>query len=198
MGVLKHAMTQLRDERIIVIRHGQGSYVRSGRDAGQESGTPMTNAELQAQLSHMKGDPAEEPAVTLRDRSKHGEVAQCWAPPITPPGPRGMPPPRGRQARLWVRCTHRPTPDHAHARTRADGMTKRHPAPVGRSATAASSHCQRRDPRPGASGEGWPSDATGRCRRTCPAQTATHDAAKSRLCGVDGRGCPAPLPGRAS
>jgi hypothetical protein len=50
-----------------------------------------------------KGDPADEPAVTLRDRSKHGEVAQGWAPPITPPGPRGMPPPHGRQARLWVR-----------------------------------------------------------------------------------------------
>jgi GntR family transcriptional regulator len=53
LGVVKRAMTQLRDERIIVIRHGQGSYVRSGRDAGQESGTPMTNAELQAELSRM-------------------------------------------------------------------------------------------------------------------------------------------------
>lgn len=37
LGVVKRAMTQLRDERVVVIRHGQGSYARVDRTPVPES-----------------------------------------------------------------------------------------------------------------------------------------------------------------
>jgi DNA-binding GntR family transcriptional regulator len=33
LGVVKRAMTQLRDERVVVIRHGQGSFARLDRSS---------------------------------------------------------------------------------------------------------------------------------------------------------------------
>lgn len=37
LGVVKRAMTQLRDERVVVIRQGQGSYARVDRTAAPGS-----------------------------------------------------------------------------------------------------------------------------------------------------------------
>jgi DNA-binding GntR family transcriptional regulator len=53
LGVVKRAMTQLRDERVIVIRHGQGSYVRAAHGSGSESRTSPTLADMQAELAVM-------------------------------------------------------------------------------------------------------------------------------------------------
>lgn len=48
-GVVKRAMAQLRDERVIVIRHGQGSYVRT------EPATPgrTSDADLATQVADL-------------------------------------------------------------------------------------------------------------------------------------------------
>jgi DNA-binding GntR family transcriptional regulator len=44
LGVVKRAMTQLRDERLVVTRHGQGSYVRT--DRAETSSAPADFEEL--------------------------------------------------------------------------------------------------------------------------------------------------------
>jgi DNA-binding GntR family transcriptional regulator len=52
LGVVKRAMTQLRDERGIVIRHGQGAYVRAER-GDPETQNSATLAAVQAELADM-------------------------------------------------------------------------------------------------------------------------------------------------
>jgi GntR family transcriptional regulator len=51
LGVVKRAMTQLREERVVVIRHGQGSYVRVDR-ASPDVESPGLD-ELRAEMANM-------------------------------------------------------------------------------------------------------------------------------------------------
>jgi len=52
LGVAKRAMAQLRDEQVIVIRHGQGSYVRTDRSTPEtQSSVNLTG--LQAEVAAM-------------------------------------------------------------------------------------------------------------------------------------------------
>jgi GntR family transcriptional regulator len=50
LGVVKRAMTQLRDERVVVIRHGQGSFARVDRAQGPEA---SELDEVRAELAEM-------------------------------------------------------------------------------------------------------------------------------------------------
>lgn len=51
LGVVKRAMTQLRDERVVVIRHGQGSYVRVDRASLDVESSGLD--ELRAEMANM-------------------------------------------------------------------------------------------------------------------------------------------------
>lgn len=52
LGVVKRAMKQLQDERVIVIRHGQGSYVRAER-GGPGTEDRATLADLRAEMTDL-------------------------------------------------------------------------------------------------------------------------------------------------
>jgi DNA-binding GntR family transcriptional regulator len=51
LGVVKRAMTQLRDDRVVVIRHGQGSYARVDRGTSAVESSDLD--ELRAEMASM-------------------------------------------------------------------------------------------------------------------------------------------------
>ncbi len=51
LGVVKRAMMQLRDERVVVIRHGQGSYARVDREPDTVESSDLD--ELRAEMANM-------------------------------------------------------------------------------------------------------------------------------------------------